>query len=267
MIIEKYIEPVLFKEYDFLTTVSIKELISYLLKYKSDSLYITKNKYPVYFFDSIDLLDIFLTDELNIKVIDYIKNNPKKIYVLEFNTNVIDAYYYMRSNNVKKAAVIKNNQLIGEISFKTISSKIADIIIKDSLTGVYNEKYFQVLIEEYKDFDKPLGIIFIDIKNIGIIEGLYGEEKVKYILKAMATKLMNLVRDIDFVFRNDYRFKIITFTELEITKKIVERIKKALDEFEVDGIKIGYSLAYSHVPEVQENILLALDEIESKLID
>jgi diguanylate cyclase (GGDEF)-like protein len=267
MTIEKYIEPVLYKEYSSLSKVTIKELISYLLKYKKDSLYVTENKFPIYFFDSIDLLDIFLTDELNTKVIDYIKNNPKKVYTLECHTNVIDAYYYMRSNNLKKAAVVKNNELMGEVTFKIISSKIADIIIKDPLTGVYNEKYFQVLIEEYKDFNKPLGLIFIDIKNIGIIEGLYGEDKVKHILKMVSFKLKNLVRDIDFVFRNDYRFMIITFTELEVTKKIVERIKKALDELEIDGMKINYSLAYSHVPELENNILLALDEIESKLID
>jgi diguanylate cyclase (GGDEF)-like protein len=267
MTIEKYIETVLFNELDSLADVSIKELVSYLIKYGRDSLYITKNKYPVYFFDSIDFLDVFLNNELDEKVIDYVKKHPKKVHILNYDTNIIDAYYYMRSNNLKKVAVIKNNELIGEISFKIISSKIADIIIKDPLTGVYNEKYFQVLIEEYNDFDKPLGLIFIDIKNIGIIEGLYGEDELKNVLKIIGLKLKNIVRDIDFVFRNDYRFKIITFTSLEVTQKIVERIKKTLDELEVDKMKINYSLAYSHVPELQDNILLALEEVEDKLID
>jgi GGDEF domain-containing protein len=124
-----------------------------------------------------------------------------------------------------------------------------------------------MLIEEYKDFNKPMGIIYIDIKNIGIIEGLYGEEKLNQLLKAIALKLKNLVGDIDLIFRNNYRFKIITFTDLEVTKKIVERIKKALNDFELDGMKIAFSLAYSHIPELQDNILLAIDEVESKLID
>jgi diguanylate cyclase (GGDEF)-like protein len=267
MTVEKYIDPVIFKEYETFSNSSIKEIITYLIKYKTDSLYLTKNKYPIYVFESTDFLDVFLNNELDETVSSYIKSHPKKIYTLDYNTNIIDAYYYMRSNNLKKAVVIKNNELIGEVTFKIISLKIADIVIKDPLTGVYNEKYFQVLIEEYKDFDKPFGIIFIDIKNIGIIEGLYGEDKLKKLLKALGFKLKSLVRDIDFVFRHNYRFKIITFTELEVTKKIVERVKKALDEFEFEGIKVTYSLAYSNVPELQDNILLALDEIESKLID
>jgi len=267
MTIEKYIEQIFYKEYDELKDITVKELITYLDKYKTDTLYITKNKFPIYLFESVDFLDVFLMNELNKTILEYINKHPKKINTLNYDTNIIDAYYFMRSNNLKKVAVIKNNELIGEITFKIISSKIADIVIKDPLTGAYNEKYFEVLIEEYKDFDKPIGIIYIDIKNIGIIQGLYGEEKLKEILKAIANLLKSLVRDIDFVFRNDYRFKIITFTELEVTKKIVHRIKKALDEFEINGIRISYSIAYSHIPELQNNILLALDEVEAKLID
>jgi GGDEF domain-containing protein len=267
MTIEKYIEKVFFKEYNEIANLSVKQLISSLHKSKIESLYITKDKFPVYLFESIDFLDVFLNNELNKYVIDYIKNHPKKIYILEYNTNIIDAYYYMRSNNLKKTAVIKNNELIGEISFETVSSKIANIIIKDPLTDVFNEKYFEIFVEEYKDFDKSIGIIYINIKNIGIIESIYGEEKVNELLKNIVLKLKNLVRDIDLVFRNDFRFKIIIFNSLEVTKKVVDRIKKVLDEFEINGMKVNYSIAYSHIPELQNSILLAIDDIENKLID
>jgi predicted transcriptional regulator len=107
MTIEKYIETVLFNELDSLADVSIKELVSYLIKYGRDSLYITKNKYPVYFFDSIDFLDVFLNNELDEKVIDYVKKHPKKVHILNYDTNIIDAYYYMRSNNLKKSQLLK----------------------------------------------------------------------------------------------------------------------------------------------------------------
>jgi diguanylate cyclase (GGDEF)-like protein len=266
MTIEKYIEPVFYKEIDDLANVTLKALISILEKYKADTLYITKNQYPVYIFDSIDFLDIMLKNELNKTIKDYINDYPKKIFTLNYDTNIIDAYYFMRSNNLKKVAVLKNNKLIGEVAFKTISSQIANIIIKDPLTGVFNEKYFEIFVEEYKDFDKPLGIIFIDIKNIQIIEGLYGKEKVDELLKIIAKKLKNLLRDIDLIFRNDYRFKIIIFNTLEVTKKVVERIENVLNQFEINGMKINYSIAYSHVPELQMSILLAIDEIENKLI-
>ncbi|WP_084021794.1 diguanylate cyclase [Lebetimonas sp. JS170] len=267
MTIEKYVEDVYYKECNEVKDMTIKELIVLSNKYKTDSIYLTKNKYPVFMFEHIDFLDVLLSNELDVNVLEYIKKHPKKINVLNYDTNIIDAYYYMRSNNLKKVAVIKNNELIGEVNFKMISARIADIVIKDPLTGVYNEKYFEVLIEEYKDFDKPLGIIYIDIKNTGVIEGLYGREKVNEILKAIADKLKNLLRDIDFIFRNDFRFKIITFSPLDVTEKIINRIRKSLDNFEIDGIKIAYSLSFSHIPELESNVLLALDDLERNLID
>jgi diguanylate cyclase (GGDEF)-like protein len=267
MTIEKNIEKVYYKEYNEIADSTVKQLMIAIHKAKIESLYITKDKFPIYLFESVDFLDVLLNNELNKKIADYIKDHPKKVFTLDYNTNLIDAYYYMRSNNLKKVAVTKNNQLIGEISFKTISSQIANIIIKDPLTGVFNEKYFEIMVEEYQDFHKSIGIIFIDIKNIQILEGVFGEEKVNQLLKAIAKRLKSLLRDIDLVFRNNHRFKLIIFNNLEVTKKVVERIKNALDQFEIEGMKINYSLAYSHVPELQDNILLAIDEVESKLID
>jgi diguanylate cyclase (GGDEF)-like protein len=266
MTIEKYIEPVFFKEKNDIANITIKELIGYLHKYKIDSIYLTENKFPVYLFESIDFIDAFLNNELEDKIQSYIEKHKKEIFTLKYNTNIVDAYNYMRSKNLKRSAVVKDNKLIGEVTFKIISSKIADIVIKDPLTGVFNEKYFEILTEEYKDFDKPIGIIYINFKNIGIIEGLYGEDKVFKILKALARLIKSSVRDIDFVFRNNNLFKLLTFSNLEVTKKIVERIKSRLDSFEIDGLKMAYSLAFSHIPELQNNILLAIDEIENKLI-
>jgi diguanylate cyclase (GGDEF)-like protein len=267
MTIEKYVDPVFYKDINLLSNLTMKELVGYLEKYKTDSIYITENNFPIYMFDSVDFLDVFLRNELDKNVLEYIEENKKNVSILNYDINLIDAYYYLRSNNLKKSAVVKDNVLIGEVTFKIISAKIADIVIKDPLTGLYNRKYFKVLIEEYKDFDKPLGLIYIDIKGIGIIEGLYGEEVVNNLLKGVGHLLNRLVRDIDFVFRDELRFKIITFTSLEVTKKIIQRIKKALDEFELDGMRVSYSMAFSHVPELQENVLLALDELEDKLID
>jgi diguanylate cyclase (GGDEF)-like protein len=267
MTIEKYIEKVYYNEYDQIINLTVKQLISAIHKAKIESLYITKQKFPVYLFESVDFLDVLLNNELNENVANYMKEHPKKIFTLNYDTNIIDAYYYMRSNNLKKAAVIKNNRLIGEVSFKIVSAQIVNIIIKDPLTGVFNEKYFEMLIEEYQDFDKPMGFIFIDIKNIQILEGLYGEEKVDELLKSIAKKLKSLLREIDLIFRNNHRFKIIIFNNLEVTKKVVERIENVLDKFEIDGMKVSYSMAYSHIPELQDNILLAIDEVESKLID
>jgi len=265
MTVKRYTDNVFSKEYDQIKNESITNTVFLLEKYKIDSIYITKDSYPIYSFDITDLLTIYSENEFNLTIGEFMAQHPKKIEALDVDMNIIDAYHYMRSNNLKKVAVIEDNKLIGEVTFKIISAKIVDIVIKDRLTGVYNSSYFDILVEEHKDFDKPLGIIYIDVSNLAIIEGLYGKDKLNKILIAIAQKLESLVRDIDFVFRIDYRFKIITFTSLEITEKIANRIKNALDKMEIDDIKITYYLAFSHVPSLEPNILLALDELKRKI--
>ena len=267
MDIKKYADKVLFMEYDKIKNELIKNIVFLLKKYKTDSIYITKNSYPIYIFEASDLLTIYSQNEFNIKMGEFILEHPKKIEIFDINTNIIDAYHYMRSNDLKKVAIIENKKLIGEVAFKIISAKMVDIVIKDRLTGVYNASYFNILVEEYKDFNKPIGIIYIDVSKMTIIEGLYGREKLNKILIEIAHKLETLVRDIDFIFRIDYRFKIITFANLEITEKIANRIKKALNEMEVEGIKINYNLVFSNVPGLESNILLALDNLKRNIMN
>jgi len=267
MTVKRYVDKVVSKEYEEIKNDSIKNLVFLLDKHQLDSIYITRDNYPIYVFESTDLLAICTQGEYELTIEELINKYPKQIEVFDIKTNIIDAYYHMRSNNFKKLAVVdEDNNLVGEVSFKIIGAKIADIVIKDKLTGVYNENYFEVLVEEYKDFDKPLGIIYIDVSNLAIVESFYGKEKLDRVLVAIAHKLESLVRDIDFVFRIGYRFKIIAFTSLEITEKIANRIRNALDKMEVEDISINYFLAFSNVPELESNILLALEDLKRKMI-
>ena len=180
---------------------------------------------------------------------------------------ILDAYYYMRSNNLAHIPIInKNNELIGELTFKTISLKITDIVIKDPLTGLYNKKYFDVLMEEYNEFNKPVGIIFIEFTNLNILEGFYGIDVTEKLIKLYAKTLKSSVRDIDFTFRINNQFRVLTFNSLEVTDKILKRVKNNLQNVEYQEIKANFEISFSHVPEIDNNILLALESCEKKLI-
>jgi len=267
MIISDYIEKAHFKELNDLKNKTISDLIAIMKQYECHSFYITNNKYPIYVFTFSDILDIFTKNKLNENVYDYINKNKKRIKTISITSNILDAYYYMRSNNLTNAPVInKNNELIGELTFKTISLKITDIVIKDPLTGLYNKKYFDVLIEEYNEFDKPIGIIFIEFTNLNILKGFYGIDIIEKLIKLYAKTLKNSVRDIDFTFRINNQFRILTFNNLEITDKILKRVKNNLQNVEYQEIKANFEISFSHVPEIDDNILLALENCEKKLI-
>jgi len=267
MVINDYIEKAPFKELKELENKTISDLIILMKQYECLSFYITNNKFPIYIFTFFDILDFFIKNRLNENIYDYINKNKKELKTISINFNILDAYYYMRNNNLKYAPVInENNELIGELTFKTISLKIADIVIKDPLTGFYNKKYFDVLAEEYNEFNKPLGLIFIEFTNLDILESFYGSNIVKKLIKLYADALKNSLRDIDFTFRLNNQFRILTFNNLEITNKIFQRIKNRLENIEYQEIKANFEISFSHIPEIDNNILLAIKNCEKKLI-
>ncbi|ACM92312.1 CBS domain pair protein [Nautilia profundicola AmH] len=268
MTLKNYLEKVCYKDIEDLKEKTLADLIAYMYKCDSSTFYVVRNKKPIYIFTSTDMLEIFMKNLLSMSIEEYINKNPKQLKKLSIKTNILDAYYFMRSHKLKHIPIVnENEELLGEISFKTLSLKIADIVIKDPLTGLFNQKYFDVLLEEYNEFNKPLGIIFVELKNMNILEGFYGAEKINEIIKTYADAIKECVREIDFVFRMGYRFKILTFNNLEITDKIVRRIREKLENTDYEGIKVSFEIAFSHVPELEDNVLTAIESCEKKLIE
>ena len=268
MTLKNYIEKVCYKDIEKLKEKTLSDLIAYMYKCDSSTFYVVENKKPIYIFTNTDMLEIFMKNLLNMNVKEFIIKNPKELKKLNVNTNILDAYYFMRSNKLKQIPIVnEKGELLGEISFKIISSKIADIVIKDPLTGLYNKKYFDVILEEYNEFNKPIGIIFIELINLNILEGFYGQDKIYKLIKKYADVVKNSVRDIDFVFYIEHKFKILTFNNLEITDKIVKRIKDKLEQTDLEGIQAPFRIAFSHVPELENNVLTAIESCEKKLIE
>jgi GGDEF domain-containing protein len=106
----------------------------------------------------------------------------------------------------------------------------------------------------------------IRIENLSIYEGIYGIDVVNKILVNVADLIRHSIRDVDFLFRNDDTFKILTFNNAEITMKIKERIQKRLENLKVNELQIPFRIVATHVPEISSNILLAVEELENKLI-
>jgi len=71
---------------------------------------------------------------------------------------------------------------------------------------------------------------------------------------------------VDFVFRNEDIFKIITFNSDEIAIKIKDRIEKKLNETEINGEQVPFKVVATHVPGLESNILIAVEELERKLV-
>ncbi|MEO1927511.1 MAG: diguanylate cyclase [Nautiliaceae bacterium] len=268
MVLRDYLEPICYKEYEKIEGLEVKEVANFMKKCGSYTFYIVKDNKPIYIFTTTDILEIIIKNLECIKISDYMSKYPKTLKSLKISTHILDVYNYMRSNRLKYVPIIDdNNELVGEVAFKTLSLKIADIAIKDSLTGLYNKKYFDVLLKEFNEFNKPLGIIYIEFLNLDIIEDFYSPDFAKALLKLYARTIKQCVRDIDFVFRIEKRFKILTFNDLEDTDKIAKRINKKLEETSFNDVKAAFKIVLSQVPELEDNILMAIESCEKRLIE
>ncbi|MRJ06759.1 MAG: hypothetical protein C6I01_04490 [Epsilonproteobacteria bacterium] len=264
--IKECVDPICGREAVEVQKYTIKDIAKMAQSRDSFNFYILHKGFPIYLFSLPELLNLCLEGESETNVIKFIKEHRKNIPTLKADMNIFDAYNEMRRERIKYAPVIEDGKVIGEVNFKILALKIIDVLIKDPLTNVFNYHYFNILIERYLDIEKPMGLIFIEVDNLEIIERFQGIEVVQKILKKVASTITNSVRDIDFVFRIDNRFTIIIFQDLEVTRKVEKRIADRLAGLKVDDLEIKFRIAHSHVPELRESILTAIDDCEKKLI-
>jgi diguanylate cyclase (GGDEF)-like protein len=267
MKIEAFVDPVKSDEFTVIKNKTLEEIINFINKNNLERYYITVDKKPIFMFNHAEIIEIFLKNKLNKTFEEYFNSlDNYELEIIDASRHIIDTYNYLRKHKLHFAPVVKNDELIGEIAFSTLSLKISFIAIKDPLTDTFNQKYFDVLIDEYNEISQALGIIMIKIYDISIFESLYGYDFKNKILQEFAKTIKESLRDVDFVFRNDDVFKILTFNDSEITLKIKHRIEDKLKDLEVDKISIPHKVVATHVPELEPNIFLAIENLEGKLI-
>ena len=265
MFVKEYIDPVFSMDLEEIRYMSIEDLILHFHAKNLKRFYITHNQKVIFVITPKEIVDFFVNHDIKKNAYEFFKDK-EPLECFDGKKHIIDVYYEMRRENLEFMPVCENGEFIGEIDFNVLSLKISYIVIKDELTGVYNKKYFDVIVEEYSDFDKPLGMIFVELEDLSIYEGLYGVNFSSDAIKEFANTIKNSVRKIDFVFRWDNQFRIIIFHDLEVTSKVFERIKTKLKNLKIEEISIPFKMSFSHVPELQEDILLAIQRGEEELI-
>ncbi len=152
---------------------------------------------------------------------------------------------------------------------QTLVKRLEEISISDSLTKLYNRRYFDIKIldEAHRAIRQNYDIFltFIDIDNFKIFNDTMGHQAGDHVLQTLGSIMMNCARrGVDWAFRyGGDEFAILTTkTTMAQTLKINERIKSAYNDHQFGKTSLSFGLTKFHR---DEN--LVLDDDTTKFIE
>lgn len=128
------------------------------------------------------------------------------------------------------AMTIENAQLF---------SKVEEMALRDTLTGLYNRRYFQQILDyelnRAKRYRQPLSLIFIDLDHFKEINDQFGHSVGDQFLRQIALKLSTLFRTTDLVARyaGDEFIAILPTTPHEGAMILARRILDQLGNYQL----------------------------------
>ncbi|TNF48323.1 sensor domain-containing diguanylate cyclase [bacterium] len=145
------------------------------------------------------------------------------------------------SPNVFNADAVKDLRVIADITAQAVDNAMAHREVDrmsriDGLTGLYNHRTFQLALEERierigRDYEKSLAVIMVDVDYFKDVNDTYGHPVGDEVLRGLAGRLKESVRDLDRVARyGGEEFAIILDNvDLKETGKIAEKLRSAVE--------------------------------------
>lgn len=128
---------------------------------------------------------------------------------------------------------------------KKANEEILQFVHYDSLTGLVNRNYFQIMVEkvitEAKENQYQFAIVFIDLDRFKIINDMHGHGVGDLLLNQASQRIVNSVRKKDIVSRQSSDEFILLLQDIsyEETEKIMNVIIQSFSpSFILDGIEV-----------------------------
>ncbi len=154
------------------------------------------------------------------------------------------------------------NQIALALKNAAEHQKVLSLAITDELTGIYNRRAFQKVLDRElrrsKRYQKPLSLIMLDVDGFKAINDTYGHEAGDSVLKVLAAQLQSSIRDIDFLARygGDEFAVILPETRADEAAILAERLKKTISNHPVSIDRSFYTISVSTgVADITSNII------------
>jgi len=154
------------------------------------------------------------------------------IGVLSVQASHQDAY---NANQIRLVETIAQQTSIAMDNAK-LFERMQEMAITDSLTGLYNRRYFYMVLdnefERAKRYQTPLSLIMIDIDHFKKVNDKFGHLVGDDVLRSMSEICMKLLRQSDNMFRygGEEFMIILPGTKQEEAFNVAERIRIIIEE-------------------------------------
>ena len=134
---------------------------------------------------------------------------------------------------------------------KEANEKLREMALKDGLTGLYNHRYFQDMMDQElsraKRYKKPFSLILLDLDHFKKINDNYGHPVGDIVLKEVSKLIKKTIRESDTAARyGGEEFAIVLpETELKGVEVVAERLRSAVEILEIDanGVNLNVSIS------------------------
>ena len=160
---------------------------------------------------------------------EVLRVNVKGIYITsKKNTVVVSIEDMTEIEETKNRLEALNRELTKS------NKKLAQLVLKDSQTGLYNHRYLTEIIESEfyraKRHIQPLSIIMMDIDYFKSINDMYGHSFGDLILKQLARQMQKLLRKHDIIIRFGGEEFVVLCPKTDLTSayNLTKRMTNAL---------------------------------------
>ena len=162
-----------------------------------------------------------------------------------------------------KAAIIKGAGLLNEkISQLKVDSNT------DVMTGLYNRRGMQKILNYYQEAQQSFAIIALDIDHFKLINDSYGHDVGDLTIKSLADIMRKNAREVDELCRSGGEEFLILLpdTTLDMARQVAERLRQQVAQHEMKDVgHITLSLGVTHCPSGSADFNAALKRADEAL--
>lgn len=134
------------------------------------------------------------------------------------------------------------------------AAHMQELATRDSLTGLYNRRYFDAVLAEEAEITcsrgEPLSLIMLDCDKFKQVNDMYGHAEGDRILKTLADTMQSVIRsdkDIAFRFGGDEFGIIMPGADIRISVRAASRLSSLYMENDVKGTSLSISVTSVHL--------------------